>query len=423
MAEKAGSKAGENTLALIGSLAGIAGKLAFGPEFDADLGAPFKAGAALLSQNREEQNLLKLLKSTPQTSAVADTIPALIDAGGIANNMDLLDHPEVKQMIGGPSLSGVPNPGSLVGPSAPPQNLLQALQPSSPSMASSVDATSDDFLARAAELRPDIAEKVLAAKMSANPTNDLEKALRTMLLGQQIANYESPQQKRQAELENRVFQQKLNDELVTGRSEKNRADQNQIKRETWSDKETQTLNELKGASDTSLMLHDKIKSQGGPGIAASLIGQGKIGMGLMSRISPETASTIQTLRDLKKNTMAVVKSQSGVQYGYKELQWIQAAMPTEFDSDKSLQYGLASEALKNRWVYYNMVATKAQHAKSLAPAEYEGVTPEQLQAFLKLKDKLYNLPKASKQKTETFFEDPANAPELQVLGMDYLINQ
>ena len=242
---KGPSKGGENTLGLLGAVAGLAGNLIFGPDsVGIDFGAPFKAGAAMLRDKREQDSLIELLKSNPHTAPIAEMGPALTQAGGIVNNPDLLNHPEVQNYIGqfggsSPQAASGVLPGESNG--NPQAGIAAALrQP----QVSPMDYTSDAFLQRAAELRPDIAEKILAQRATQAPQDNTKELLQTILLGKQIESFETPEQKRQAQLEDRITQMDITDKLIQGRQEQNQVRQNNLEKSKVTPKETEGFQQI-----------------------------------------------------------------------------------------------------------------------------------------------------------------------------------
>ncbi len=266
---KGPSKAGETTLALIGSLAGIAGKLAFGPDFDADLGAPFKAGADMLAQRRQEKGLLQLLNSTPHTAPLAQAVPALIGAGGIANNSDLLSHPEVQSMF--PSGSGqapsqpqqdltqVPMEQlmqmNIIPASAPQQSqgpiqspvpspsgqLLNTLQPQQPER---IDFQSPEFLRKAAIYRPDIAQALLMEQAKRSPDDELHKKLQDILLGKQINNFQTKEETRAAALQDKKDLADYNRDLINAGQTNQKEIAQKLQKEKITPKEEEGFNNV-----------------------------------------------------------------------------------------------------------------------------------------------------------------------------------
>lgn len=428
---KPASKAGETTLGLIGALAGLAGNVIFGPDsIGIDFGAPFKAGAEMLKQKRTESDLQKVLMSTPHTAPLADVIPSLIGAGGIINNPDILSHPDTQNYMkqfgsgvaaspsevsnlqpapSGVSPSVVSAPLQVPGMGSPSGNLLTTLQ-------TNLNNASPAMQARFLSDHPEIAKSM----MKSEP--DIKDYLQTVLLGKQISSFETPEQKRQAALEDRIFQSQETDRLLAARQEKNQVRgkemDKQTKRETWTPKEDENYNTLNQAVDLNRMLLEKVKGGQAPGMMTALLSGSQAGSAVLQRFFPgsqEMIDQIQTARDLTKIVMGDVKAQSGATYSVKELQWMQSAMPSKFDTPEQLQHSLASDALKKQWLLYNIVATKVEKAGNLTPAEERGISLEQLKAFSALKKQL------TKGSPEDIFKRKDNIPYLESLGMDYLV--
>ena len=416
---KAPSKAGENTLGLLGAVAGLAGNLIFGPDsIGMDFGAPFKAGAAMLRDKREQQSLIELLKSNPHTAPIADIGPSLIQAGGLLNNPDSINHPDVQNYLS--------SQGLMPPPAAPQTNLMTALQPSgAPTVDTPPDYTSQDFLMRAAALRPDIAQKIIVEKATREPANALKEQLQTILLGKQIAGFETPEERRAAQLADRQTLMEQTDRLIQDRQEKNQVRQSELgkqeKRETWTPKEDESYNNLQNSIDVNRSLLGRINAGMSPSLLTAMLGSTPIGQGVLQRLAPDISNMmeqIQTMREMTGKLMGDVKVQSGSQYSVKELDWLQSAMPSKWDTPEQLKYSLASDAIKKQWVLMNAVASKVEKAGNLNPATERGVSPEQLRAFSALKKQLKENSKTSAQ---SIFENKQNLPYLQTLGMDYLV--
>lgn len=220
------SRAGENTLNLLGTLAGIAGKLVFGPDFNADLGAPFKAGAMLIKQKRDEEGLQELLGSNPETAPVAEHLGALIDAGGLAKNADLL--PQLSETLGitannqpklevptqSPNFGLQQLTGEGISTPEPIQASSQNITPNTTSAPAStpIDYTSPEFIRKAAILRPDIAEELLRIQAKKDPYNDILKALQIQKVQEEPDFFEkqafieaSKDKRQQQNLENQML--------------------------------------------------------------------------------------------------------------------------------------------------------------------------------------------------------------------------
>lgn len=410
---KPGGKGAETALNLIGTLANIAGKVIFGPSgINVDIGTPFLAGAQMLGQRREQQNLMKLLSSTPQTAQVMQVGQALHDAGGLVNNSDLIDHPEVAQAVN--MQSPAPSPGNGAVPNA---NLM------SPGITGQkIDLSSPEFWAKASQLRPDLVEKALPSAM-AQKTGPLDTIMAQLGLTekmQRIQSYESPQERRAAQQADREALMAASNNMITGRQEQHDFRAQQIKKETWTPKETEGLTNLDNAVNTGMMLYQKAQAGLQPSTIQALLGQTKIGMAALQRLDPAAADQLNTMREIRKNVMAQVKQQSGQQYGEKELRWLQAALPSEFDTPEMFRRSMANEILKNKWMQLNTVANKVVKAQNLNPATDMGITGEQLAAFDVLKKRLQATGTAGAS-PDVLFADPTNAALLKATGMDLLL--
>jgi hypothetical protein len=244
-------------------------------------------------------------------------------------------------------------------------------------------------------------------------------------LGKQIAGFETPEERRAAQLADRQTMMEQTDRLIQDRQEKNQVRQSELgkqeKRETWTPKEDESYNNLNNSIDMGRALLGKINSGASPSMLTALMGGTDIGQGVLQRLAPDTAETmqqIQTLRELTGKVMSDVKAQSGAQYSAKELQWMQSSLPSKWDTPEQLKYSLASDVIKKQWVAMNAIAAKVEKAGNLNPAMERGISPEQLRAFSALKKQLKENSKTSAQ---SIFENKQNLPYLQTLGMDYLI--
>ncbi len=422
--KEGGGKGGENTLNLIGTILGMVG----GREGGIDLGAPFRAGAAMMKEKREQNNLLELLGSNPHTAPIAAVAPALYDAGGIANNLDLLEHPEVQGALGGgeaqasaaPQGEPIPPPAGALPTASPLLNTLKAQQtPAAP-----LDFTSDAFLQRAAQLRPDLAEAILTKRATAGQGDQLDAVLKAL----KIKDYESPEQKRKAKLEERQTMLEATDKLIGDRQEQNQIRTKEIaaqsKREEWTPKEDENFNTVNQSIDEGRMLFQRAAEGLTPDFMTAMISKNPIGQLALQRLAPDQAAMVeqlQTFRDLTKKVMTDVKAQSGAAYSAKELEWMQSALPQAGDTPEQFKNSIASDLLKKQWLNLNTIATKVQKAGNTNPAKTRGIGVDQLKAFSILKKQLATLPAKGKGSAETVFKNPANAPYLKTLGMDYFI--
>lgn len=403
---KAPSKGGENTLALIGSLAGIAGKLVFGPDFDADLGAPFKAGANMIKQNREEQSLLDLLRSTPHTAALADHIPALIQAGGIAKNPDILSHPETAQFFGGQPVGdmlNIPMPNTPA-PTMGQGGLLSAIQ-SPATTQDTIDPTSDAFLRKAAALRPDIAEKLLLHKATKEP-NQLKDILQTLLLGKQIEGFESPAQKRASESEQRAFDRSETDRLISSRQEQNQNRANALQKSKITAKEEEGFNDvdtLRTQYQNMLVdLESGIKPDVGKEAIATLIPGGER---IMQSADPQFATF---RKNVQQSLVQYQKAISGVAISEPEAKRLRPTQPQAGD-DPAVFKATAENNLKKANELYLI---KAKNTSKRGGDVSQYIDPEVLTKYQAVNEAMnYNLKEALK--------NPVVQALRKELGIDY----
>lgn len=406
-------KGGENLLALIGTLASVGGKLAFGPEFDGDLGAPFKAGAQMLRDNREQDNLLQLLKTTPHTAPLADHIPAIIDAGGIVNNHDLLDHPEVQQTLSPSSVpqvasgimpgeqGGLPQQPILQVPGIPQDNgLLTAIQ----SKQAPVDYTSPEFLSKAAALRPDIAEKIVLAQASKDPQSDL---LKNILLGQKISNFETPEEKRQARMDDRQTQMMMMDKLLSSRQEANQVRGQVLQKAKITSKEEESLNTIDELRNNyrNILVDFKagIKPSATKSVISNLLPGGDR---LMQEFDPKFAL-------LKKNTdltqALFQKSISGVTIPEQEAKRLRPTQPQASDNPEVFRVALENNIKKANELYFIKALNIAQRG---GEDIYNFVDPQTLQKYKAVRA-------AMNHDLSAALKNPTVMKLRQELGIDY----
>lgn len=326
---KTPGKGGENTLNLIGTLAGIAGKLFF-PDSGIDLSAPFFAGSQMMRQSREEKNLLELLQGNPHTAPVAEYGQALAGAGGLPNNMDLLDHPEVQQAFGGGDTAGI-LPGEQGGvPTAP--------------VTPPVDFTSNEFLANMARLRPDLAEKVLSAKAVKDPADQTKELLQTILLGKQITNLETPEQKRQAALEDKMFQTRERIAMQGAQTQENQSNALALRKSQITPKEAESIGDIdtlrNSYRNTLLDVEQGFSPSVGKEAIASLLPGGER---LMQTVDPKWTNA---RKNIQQSLALFQKSISGVAISEAEAKRLRPTMPGAGDDPTVFKNTLENNAKK-----------------------------------------------------------------------------
>lgn len=407
---KSPSKGGENTLGLLGAVAGLAGNLIFGPDsVGMDFGAPFKAGAAMMREKREQESLLELLKSNPHTAPIAEVGPALASAGGIVNNPDILTHPEIQSFVGQfGGQQGATNPpqasGVLPGESngVPQSGLLSAL--SSQPAQSANDYTSDAFLEKAAALRPDIAEKILTAKATQAPTKD--RSLDDILKVLQIQAFETPEQKRQAQLEDRMTQLDVTDRLIQGRQEQNQIRQNTLEKSKVTPKETegfQTIDEVRNSYRNMLAdVESGITPSYTKNLAATLLPGGERAL---QALDPKFAAF---RKNVEQANALFQKTISGVAISEPEAKRLRPTQPQAGDDPAVFKLVAENNVKKANELYF----IKAMSIANRGGDTGQFVDSEQLRMYKAVRDAMnYNL------------KDALANPRVQAirsqLGIDY----
>lgn len=373
---KAPSKGGENTLSLIGAIAGLAGNLIFGPDsVGIDFGAPFKAGAAMLKDKREQQSLLELLKGNPHTAPLAEIGPSLVEAGGLVKNPDILNHPQTQGYLSQFSMGE--GDRKLVSPEmaqSPNNTVASVLAPQAQGTAP--DYTSQEFLARAASLRPDLAEKIIASKATKDPNDQLKDMLQTVLLGKQIQNFETPEQKRRAALEDRQTLLDAQDIRIGNRQEQNQNRQNILQKSKITAKEEEsfnTIDELRKAQQNILIdLESGVKPSYTKDIAASILPGGERAL---QTLDPNFSAF---RKNINESLAIYQKAISGVAISEPEAKRLRPTQPQAGD-DLDVLRGVAQNNIKKANEVYFI---KAMNTLNRGGTDvYNYVDPQQLQLY------------------------------------------
>ncbi len=393
---KTPGKGGENTLNLIGTLAGIAGKLFF-PESNIDLSAPFLAGSQMLRQSREENNLLELLRGNPHTAPVAEYGEALANAGGVSANQDLLDHPEIQSAFGDGS--------DGTGITTPTRTILPGEQGGVPT-ASPVDFSSSDFLANMARLRPDLAEKVLTAKAAKEPQDTTKELLQTILLGKQIEGFETPEQKREALMDERRYNTAERIALQGQQTRENQANALELSKSKITPKEAEgfgIIDELRnGYRNILIDLEQGFKPSIVKEAVATLVPGGE-------RIMQTVDSRWSTVRkNIGINNALFQKSISGAVISEPEAKRLRPTQPQAGDSPEVFKSILMNNSKKAN----ELALIKAMNVANRGGDVSEYVDPESLKLYKAVRAAMnHNLSEA--------LANPRVMAIRQQLGIDY----
>ena len=167
--KKSGGKGVENTLGIVGAVLDLAGPLLLGPDAAGiSFGGPFRAGAQMFSQKREEDTLLEALGSNPETAPLLELGTQAADAGGLLNVLGSMQR-------------------------QPPSSVEQAVSAGAPT-----DFGGADFIRSIAQGDPKFAKQLILASAEGDTEMDQIKQLLTLqLLGKRLGS-ETSEQKRKA---------------------------------------------------------------------------------------------------------------------------------------------------------------------------------------------------------------------------------
>lgn len=396
---KPGGKIGETLLGVLGALGSIAGPLITGR--DIDFGMPFKLGSAYLQNERMNSDLMKALNSNPETAGIVEGVQGIMGQGGLPGILNNISG-GVQQPVQQPDLSQMGNMGI---------GMTSGGMPTAPIAQSPLDVQSPDFLRQLTKFRPDIAEKVITSQASMKPMGPLDDIMKLLAL----QSFRSPEQKEEAGYRKMDY---LN-QLMSERQSAQKQEAAQLGREKWSVGEQEFLRNADFAVNNSRLMLDKLNVGIEPTVLTAVIGKSPAISRIAMTLDPQLADQVQEYRDILKTVMTAVKTQSGVQYGFRELQWIKSSQPNEWDTPEMFKRGITQAMNTQLWNKYGVIIKKAERAGNAEVALREGMTPEQIKAWKVLDAQLAK--RATTPKGELgIFTDPNNAPILQALGMGML---
>lgn len=342
---KGPGKAGETTLNLLATLGGLAGPLLFGPDFQGDLGSPFRMGAQMLKGKREEQGLLDLLGGNPHTAPLLEGAQAFHEAGGALNNPDALLHPEVLNTF---KVGHTPPPG-LMNTLGGMGDQLQANAPQPPQMApppapvaqtgAQIDPASPEFLQRAARLRPDLAEKILLdrASQKTNPLDDIVKMMGIQQKTRDAEEHLTPQEKAALQVQTATDSFKATAPLREAEKLAEKKNADEVKNSQWTDKEATSLRgKMIAITDLQNMIDGgELKPN------AALAGVSHIpylGPAIAGAVNPKFRAMQKQLEAISTDVMAGQPNNKG---GVRMLQAIKLHLPTDAEYSQGLAEDIA----------------------------------------------------------------------------------
>lgn len=385
--KKSGGKGAENTLGLIGSIAELAGPLLFGPQFSGvDLGAPFKTGANMLKQKREQESLLNILSSNPATAPIVQMGQTAVEQGGLAGMaMDMLA-PQQEQV----NAAGVP--------------LLDD---------GGVDINSPQFVeALAGGGFGNQALQILFAQAQKKETDPLDQALKMMSLakGQKELNKpDEPDFFTKEEFKNELLQERQ--ELKNENQMDVTVKKEMLKPVTGEDAKIFTgLSDLEATTATfenaykQAGLQDRTKA----GQISDAIWEGMSEAGTFGRVftemtNPQLSVAISAAKDL---TSKYVKLISGVAVSEPEFKRLSLVKPNALNNKENFNKLMANHKLYMRYV--GLAAAARQRNKDI---ESLGYSRDEVNDFVELQKVLKSNKKFSPE------ENQAIGNALEALGL------
>jgi len=230
-----------------------------------------------------------------------------------------------------------------------------------------------------------------------------------------LQSYQSPQEKAEAKTQRDTEL----DEMYRTRQMDLAQEKARLGREKWKVGEEKALSDSREAVSALRFTMDQVNSGINQNVLSAVMGKSPVSARVGATMGMYTNEQLQQMREIKKMVMKAVKTQSGVQYGFRELQWIKSAMPSEWDSPEMFRRGVTMLHNTTLWNQYDRIMFKAHKAQNVEVALREGMTKEQVKAYTILKAQLKN--RATNSKSElAIFADPQNAKLLEYLDMSLL---
>lgn len=321
-------KTGENLLGILGTIGSVAGPLLFGPDFQGDLGAPFKMGALQMRESRERQTLKDLLMSSPHTAPIAQMAEEGLNTGR-----------------------------SLFGQDG--ANLLLGLN----------------------DANPGAAQQVLSNKLSqktSDPYSQIKEMLGIQALQQKMGDYQSPEEKRAAALQDKKDLADYNNSLMGGRQGANLAN-----KESYLDnKDTDALSGFDSVLASVSALPADLPKNAYQLNALSNIPYA--GRDLVSRIDPDFAKAQKNLNDLLRSEALATggKNLTGV-----EAALVNKSLPSFSDSPQAYQLIKQSVTSRAKLMKLSQALTLYNSGKTRVT---KVVPAEQLRKYAIFKQALQN---------------------------------
>lgn len=369
-------KAGENILGILGTALDVGGKLLLGPGADVDLGAPFKLGAQLQRQKREEKALMEVLSGNPATAPLVDLGNQVMGQGGVI-----------------PMMSGGSNgilPGESGGmPTQQPQG-----QP--------VDIHSPDFARKLAEYGlGDLSQKVLFAQTQGRPADPMEQVLTALGIQQKIResqDYIPPREK--MALENQYKTEFANNQnnLIMDRIQAT----NEERKSYPTPKQQETLQENRNIADRYTSLSQRLTQ---PDFVKGMFTRNLLGRQALNKSSPEFIAFSKEADDIRNQ---LIQSQGGKALTGTELNLYTPVLPATTEDPEVFKQGVERQISKFRYMDYINSMTMVDAG---VDPEKIGIAPQDIQLFKAMREMWKRDPKKASQ-------DPRVIQGLQKLNLD-----
>lgn len=175
----------------------------------------------------------------------------------------------------------------------------------------------------------------------------------------------------------------------------------------------------------------RIESGVSPNILAALATNMDTGSAAYQRIvqklNPKELETVQIIRDVEQRVQKAVKEASGVQYGFKELNWLRSIMPGKYDTPEMLKTAFKRAIVNSRFNQLIPVIGKIKKVAAYDPQEAlllmesRGVSSDMLRSFETITNKLNGLKSSDPSLQISVFSDPKYLPELRALGLNRIL--
>lgn len=393
MAEKRNPLKGqnlENILGILGQTLDVGGKFVFGPNAGIDFGAPVKLASGMLREKREAKNLQETLAELsgelPEIAPILQGAQNVTSQGGLVNMLG--------QMGGQPAGTGAPQASSIadagqVGQTGVPST-ESTVAPSSQTITTSptaprapVDLSSDAALLKLIQGAPQLAEPLLKSRVGgagrADPIAETLKALR-------LQSFETPEQKRQKDLEVRTQLQDQSTKNIERRQETQRKEQTRLQAEKLTNAEQKRLGEVDNLLAGLNTIEQDIASGTSSDLVLGAISRrlGPTGERLVQAINPDKALSFKNQTEQAALFQKVI---SGVAVSEPEARRLAPTRPQPTDSpevQKKLVLNLRKKTNEAKLIHIANVQQRMEQSGGT----YKGPLAREAKLYRLIRDKM-----------------------------------